>query len=202
MQGGEVSSDLAEALGMDKPIGALVRTVVKDQAAEKGGIKPGDVIVSLNNKEIVYFKDLQHTVGRTKPGTMVKVKLFRDGKYVTQVIKIGELPSREVEEQPANETKDPSYPLGLKLGELSDEETQSNSEGKGVRVLQVMPSSPAYRIIFRGDIITRIKSGNTSFDINSIQDFESSLKSFDTGDIILIIGTREGTNIFEPVEIE
>ena len=158
--------------------------------------------MSLNNKEIVYFKDLQHTVGRTKPGTMVKVKLFRDGKYVTQVIKIGELPSREVEEQPTNETKDPSYPLGLKLGELSDEETQSNSEDKGVRVLQVMPSSPAYRIIFRGDIITRIKSGNTSFDINSIQDFESSLKSFDTGDIILIIGTREGTNIFEPVEIE
>ena len=49
---------------MDKPIGALVRAVVKDQAAEKGGIKPGDVIVSLNNKEIVYFKDLQHTVGR------------------------------------------------------------------------------------------------------------------------------------------
>ena len=90
----------------------------------------------------------------------------------------------------------------IELGELSDEETQSNSEDKGVRVLQVMPSSPAYRIIFRGDIITRIKSGNTSFDINSIQDFESSLKSFDTGDIILIIGTREGTNIFEPVEIE
>ena len=202
VQGGEVSSDHAKALGMDKPIGALVRSVVKDQAAEKGGIKPGDVIVSLNNKEIVYFKDLQHTVGRTKPGTMVKVKLFRDGKYVTQVIKIGELPSREVEEQPANEIKDPSYPLGLRLGELSDEETQSDNKDKGVRVLQVMSSSPAYRIIFRGDIITRIKSGNTSFDINSIQDFESSLKSFDTGDIILIIGTREGTNIFEPVEIE
>ena len=46
------------------------------KAAEKGGIKPGDVIVSLNEKEIVYFKDLQHTVGRTKPGTMIKVKLL------------------------------------------------------------------------------------------------------------------------------
>ena len=92
--------------------------------------------------------------------------------------------------------------MGLMLGELSDEGTKSDDKNEGIRVLQVMPSSPAYRIIFRGDIITRIKSGNTSFDINSIQDFESSLKSFDTGDIILIIGTREGTNIFEPVEIE
>ena len=51
VQGGEVSSDLAEALGMDKPIGALVRAVVKDQAAEKGGIKPGDVIVALMTKK-------------------------------------------------------------------------------------------------------------------------------------------------------
>ena len=202
VQGGEVSSDLAEALGMDKPIGALVRAVVKGQSADKGGIKPGDVIVSLNDKEVVYFKDLQHTVGRTKPGTMLKVKLFRDGKYMTQIIKIGELPSREVEEQPTNESMDPDYPLGLRLGELSDETGQTEVQDEGVRVLQVMPNSSAYGIIFRGDIITKIKSGNTSFDINSIQDFESSLKSFDTGDIILIIGTREGTNIFEPVEIE
>ena len=52
---------------------------------------------------------------------MIKVKLFRDGKYVTQIIKIGELPSRQVQEQPTFESKEPSYPLGLKLGELSDE---------------------------------------------------------------------------------
>tara|TARA_Y100001935_G_C17300772_1_gene509076 strand:- start:306 stop:1685 length:1380 start_codon:yes stop_codon:yes gene_type:complete len=202
VQGGEVSSDLAEALGMDKPIGALVRAVVKDQAAENGGIKPGDVIVALNDKEIVYFKDLQHTVGRTKPGTMIKAKLFRDGRYITKIIKIGELPSRQIPEQPTFESIEPSFPLGLQLGELSDEQTQSDEERQGVRVLQVMSTSPAYGVIRRGDIITQIKSGNTSFDINSIEDFESSIKSFDTGDIILIIGTREGANLFEPVEIE
>ena len=59
VQGGEVSSDLATALGMEKPIGALVRAVVKDGAAELSGIKPGDVIVAMGGKEIVYFKDLQ-----------------------------------------------------------------------------------------------------------------------------------------------
>ncbi len=116
VQGGEVSSDLAEALGMDKPIGALVRAVVKGEAAEKGGIKPGDVIVALNDKEIVYFKDLQHTVGRTRPGKMLKVRLFRDGKYVTQIITIGELPSREIQEPVSSTKEEPSYPLGLMLG--------------------------------------------------------------------------------------
>ena len=41
MQGQEVSSDLAEALGMDKPIGALVSFVLEGEAAEKAGIRPG-----------------------------------------------------------------------------------------------------------------------------------------------------------------
>ena len=201
VQGGEVSSDLAEALGMNKPIGALVRAVVKGEAADSGGIKPGDVIVELDGNEIVYFHDLQHTVGRIKPGKTVRVKIFRDGKYVTQTIKIGVLPMTQTEVKPVDTKTETTYPLGIMLGELSDERTRSSTE-EGVRVLQVMPNSPAYGVIFRGDIITKIKSGNTSFDINSIQDFESSLESFDTGDIILIIGTREGANIFEPVEVE
>tara|TARA_B100000214_G_scaffold165673_1_gene118831 strand:- start:5243 stop:6628 length:1386 start_codon:yes stop_codon:yes gene_type:complete len=201
VQGGEVSSDLAEALGMNKPIGALVRAVVKGEAADSGGIKPGDVIVELDGNEIVYFHDLQHTVGRIKPGKTVRVKIFRDGKYVTQTIKIGVLPITQTEVKPVDTKTETTYPLGIMLGELSDERTRSSTE-EGVRVLQVMPNSPAYGVIFRGDIITKIKSGNTSFDINSIQDFESSLESFDTGDIILIIGTREGANIFEPVEVE
>ena len=85
VQGGEVSSDLATALGMEKPIGALVRAVVKDGAAELSGIKPGDVIVAMGGKEIVYFKDLQHTVGRTKPGTNVNARVFRDGRYISAV---------------------------------------------------------------------------------------------------------------------
>ena len=48
----------------------------------------------------------------------------------------------------------------------------------------------------------RVIIKNVFYQINTIQDFETSLKSLDTGDIILIIGIREGTNIFEPVEIE
>ena len=93
VQGGEVSSDLAEALGMDKPIGALVRAVVKDSAADNGGVKPGDVIVQVGSKDVIYFKDLQHTVGMTKPNTNLKLRLFRDGDYKNLYVKVGELPS-------------------------------------------------------------------------------------------------------------
>ena len=89
VQGQEVSSDLAEALGMDKPIGALVSFVLEGEAAEKAGIRPGDVIVEIDRKEIVYFKDLQHTIGRTQPGSSVRAKIFRDGKYRNINVRVG-----------------------------------------------------------------------------------------------------------------
>ncbi len=50
--------------------------------------------------------------------------------------------------------------------------------------------------------ITKITSKNKSFDVGDIEDFIKIVESFDTGEIILIIGTRGGANIFEPVEIE
>ena len=81
-------------------------------------------------------------------------------------------------------------------------EREPLEDTEGVRVLRVLSSSPAFGLLFRGDIITEVKSGNTSFNIASIEDFKNALDSFDTGDIILIIGNRNGTNIFEPVEIE
>ena len=201
VQGGEVSSDLATALGMKKPIGALVRAVVKDGAAELSGIKPGDVIVAMGGKEIVYFKDLQHTVGRTKPGTNVNARVFRDGKYISVNVKIGTFPNQESNETAPEVPKNPSLPLGLELGSLQDER-ELLEDTEGVRVLEVLSSSPAFGRLFRGDIITEVKAGNTSFKITSIEDFKNALDSFDTGDIILIIGNRNGTNIFEPVEIE
>ena len=88
VQGGEVSSDFAEAIGMEKPIGALVRSVVPGQAAELSGILAGDVIVAIDNKEIIYFKDLQHTIGRTTPDTTVTARLFREGRYRNVKLKL------------------------------------------------------------------------------------------------------------------
>ncbi|RZO25008.1 MAG: Do family serine endopeptidase [SAR86 cluster bacterium] len=196
VQGGEVSSDLAEALGMEKPIGALVRAVVKDGAAEKGGIKPGDVIVKVGKKDVIYFKDLQHSVGMTKPKTNLKIKLFRDGEYTNLYVKVGELPSQERPDPVNNEPDVPNFPLGLEL------ENTDNEEFTGVRVVQVTRDSPAVGQILSGDIITKIKSGNTTYDISKVEDFKNALDSFAVGDKIAVFGTREGSNFFVAVTVE
>ena len=196
VQGGEVSSDLAEALGMEKPIGALVRAVVKDGAAEKGGIKPGDVIVKVGKKDVIYFKDLQHAVGMTKPKTNLKIKLFRDGEYANFYVIVGELPTQDRPEPINNEPDEPNFPLGLELEDLDNEDIV------GVRVVQVTRESPAIGQIIRGDIITKIKSGNTTYDISKVADFKNALDSFAVGDKIAVFGTREGSNFFVAVTVE
>jgi serine protease Do len=200
VQGGEVSSDLAEALGMDKPIGALVRAVVKDSAADNGGVKPGDVIVQVGSKDVIYFKDLQHTVGMTKPNTNLKLRLFRDGDYKNLYVKVGELPSLNQTEPEIKEPEVPNYPLGLQLENLREEDT--NEETLGVKVIQVTSNSPAFGEIFRGDIITKIKSGNMTYDISNVEDFVNALDSFAVGDKIAIFGTRDGSNFFVAVTVE
>ena len=196
VQGGEVSSDLAEALGMEKPVGALVRAVVKNGAADKGGIKPGDVIVKVGSKDVIYFKDLQHSVGMTKPETNLKIKLFRDGEYSNLYVKVGELPSQDRPE-PVNDTpQEPNFPLGLELENLDTDDVV------GVRVVQVTSKSPAIGQIIKGDIINKIKSGNSTYDISKVADFKNALDSFAVGDKIAIFGTREGSNFFVAVTVE
>ena len=200
VQGGEVSSDLAEALGMNKPIGALVRAVVKDSAADNGGVKPGDVIVQVGTKDVIYFKDLQHTVGMTKPNTNLKLRLFRDGDYKNLYVKVGELPSLSQTEPEIKEPEEPDYPLGLQLENLTEED--SNEENLGVRVIQVTSNSPAFGEILRGDIITKIKSGSMTYNISNVKEFVNALDSFAVGDKIAIFGTREGSNFFVAVTVE
>jgi serine protease Do len=202
VQGGEVSSDLAIALGMDKPYGALVRSVVEGEAAESSGILPGDVIVEIGGKEIIYFKDLQHNIGRTRPETEVVAKIFREGKYINLDIIVGELPVVQEVNETKEEPKDPDYPLGMNLREVDPNNRAPNDPEYGLRVLRVFSNSPAFGQIFEGDVITKITFKNKSFEITTLDSFVKTLESFDTGDIILIIGTRNGANLFEPVEIE
>ena len=123
----------------------------RDSAADNGGVKPGDVIVQVGSKDVIYFKDLQHTVGMTKPNTNLKLRLFRDGKYKNLYVKVGELPSLSQTEPETKEPEVPDYPLGLQLKNLADED--SGEENLGVRVIQVTSNSPAFGEILRGDII-------------------------------------------------
>ena len=82
----------ARALGLPRSGGALVNNVSPGSAAEKAGIKVGDVILGFDGSEVVSSSDLPPMVGLTPPGTRAQLEVFRNGKTLTVPVVVDELP--------------------------------------------------------------------------------------------------------------
>ena len=198
---GEVDNDMAEALSMDKPYGALITDVEKGESGDEAGLQPGDVIIEFNGKEIKFSSDLPHVVGRIKPEAKANAKVIRDGKSITLKFILGKLPVDERTFIPAK-TEISTDPLGLKIEDLSNENSRPNDPENGVLVLRVNNGSPAYGKITTGDILIGIRSKGKPYEFKDAASFESLIKSFSSGDKLLIEGRRNATRFFVAVTVE
>jgi serine protease Do len=88
---GEVSSDVAGAIGLPKATGASVSSVEADGPADKAGIQPGDVIIKYDGKPVDNSKDLRRIVAATTPGTKITTTVWRDGAAKDLVVTVGEM---------------------------------------------------------------------------------------------------------------
>ena len=84
----QFTPDIAESLGLDSARGALISQVIEGSSAEKAGIQAGDVITSINGRNIANAADLRNMIGLLRVGEKVELALVRDGKprRVTAVI--------------------------------------------------------------------------------------------------------------------
>ena len=197
----EVDNDLALALGMDKPFGALINDVEKGESADKGGLLPGDVITEFNGKEIKFSSDLPHVVGRIKPGTRSRAKVIRSGESKTLTFSLGELPTDERSFIPAR-AEASSDPLGLRLEDLNDENSQASDPEEGVVVTRVTPGSAAAGKIMRGDIITDVIVSGDRKPVIDIDSFEEIVDSLSSGDKIALVGRRSGNRFFVAITVD
>ena len=197
----EVDNDLALALGMDKPFGALINDVEKGESADKGGLLPGDVITEFNGKEIKFSSDLPHVVGRIKPGTRSRAKVIRSGESKTLIFSLGELPTDERSFIPAR-AESSSDPLGLRLEDLNDENSQASDPEEGVVVTRVTPGSSASGKIMRGDIITDVIVSGDRKPVIDIKSFEEIVDSLSSGDKIALVGRRSGNRFFVAITVD
>lgn len=90
VQGGEITSELAEALGYESSKGAFVNQVMPDSAAEKAGLQAGDIIVSLNGKSINTFSELRAKVATLGAGKEITLGVIRDGDKKDFDVTLGE----------------------------------------------------------------------------------------------------------------
>jgi len=88
----EVTPDLANAFGLQKPHGALVAKVLTGGPADRGGIKVGDVITEYDGQQVKEANDFPLMVARTQVNREVQVKVVREGKNVPFRVTVGEMP--------------------------------------------------------------------------------------------------------------
>ncbi|CAB3969753.1 2-alkenal reductase [Burkholderia lata] len=88
----DVTPEIAESFGLSQKSGAIVAGVLQGGPADKAGIKPGDILVSVNGDEITDTTKLLNTVAQIKPGTPTKVHVVRKGKEFDVNVVIGKRP--------------------------------------------------------------------------------------------------------------
>lgn len=98
----EMNAALADTLGLDKPSGALVASVVRGGPADRGGIKPGDVITEFDGKTVSDALDLPIWIARTPIAKQVRLKVQRDRREIRLNLTVAELPERPMQ-QPGKE---------------------------------------------------------------------------------------------------
>ncbi|MCB2060509.1 MAG: DegQ family serine endoprotease [Novosphingobium sp.] len=181
-----LNEDLADSLGIAHNKGEFVQAVEPGQAADKAGIKPGDVVVKVDGKEVTQEQTLSYLVANTEPGSRVSIELIRNGKRMTVNATVG---TRPTEEELAQQTFDP------------DDEQDGNQfnrpperQGDGVAEsslgLSVLPLTPQIARQLGASDDTRGLVIN-AVDPNS----DAAAKGLRRGDIVLSANYRSVTSI-------
>jgi serine protease Do len=159
-----VDEVLAESLGLDDPIGALVADVSADSPAEEADLQIGDVIVEFDGKEIPEMRALPRAVAVTEIGKLVDVVVLRNERRLTIQVRIAELDESEAVLASLTETEEvppeSANSLGMSLSAITPELRERfdlDKDAHGVVVTDVDPTSASgERGIRPGDVILEV----------------------------------------------
>lgn len=189
----EVTSDLAESLGLDRPRGALIRAMVDESPLQKAGLKVGDVLLTIDKHEIENSREFISRFTSRPLGSTVRVKYMRGGKVRASQVNLVAAP----ENTPRNETLiEGDNPFsGLKVANLSPavaDELQIDPRETGVVVMKLDPGSVARNVGFRrGDIIKKVNRD----DVNMVEDLQRAAED-DPRKWVVTVKRRGRTSTF------
>ena len=195
----DVTRELAESFGMERPYGALVSKVLDDSPAAASGFKVGDVIIEFDGREVERSGALPPIVGRTKVGKSVPVIVMRNGKRTTLHVTLGELPEEEEMKLSAAKEKASAGRLGLIVADPTAEqrsELELNDE-EGVLV-QSVEEGPAARAGIRpGDLIQRLDN----VAVKDADHFAKLAAELPEGKALPVLVLRGGSPLFLALKI-
>ena len=204
-----VTEDLASSLGLDRPYGALVASVIPNSPAEKAGIKPGDVILNFNGSEVTEMRKLPRLVAETKVNSKSNVTIWRNEKKKSLKVVIAEMKEEEKEVKESKEKTDSEMlksdyfeQLGITLSSITQDVRMRQNipeNVSGLLVTKVEQNTDAeIKGIRPGDIIQQINQVSIN-DINAFRKIISSLKGSKKG--VLLLVNRQGNINFVALKL-
>jgi S1-C subfamily serine protease len=185
-----LTPDMAKSLNITNTQGVLVSQVTEGSAADKAGIRPGDVITSINGQTIKSNSELRNAIGLSRVGDQLDVALVRERKPLHVMATITDLPAPKAGESSKTATPEkndvaPLHP-GLQGATLAD------AANGGVEVRAVEPRSAAAQWLRNGD---RIEGAN-SRNIANLKDLRDVAKR---GGALVLIVRRGNAVILVPL---
>ncbi|MDZ7585160.1 MAG: DegQ family serine endoprotease [Thiobacillus sp.] len=189
----EVTADLAESFGMDRPRGALIAQVQADSPAARAGLQAADVILMFAGKPVENSGDLPRMVGMAKPGTKISLQVWRRGKAQELAVTLGELPG---EEPPAGKSGKTYSRGGLALSELTADQRRELGIDHGLLVEEV--TGDAARAGIRvGDVILAVNNGK----VPSVEAFRKAIVAVPKGKSAALLVRRGEGSLYIPLKI-
>ncbi|MBF0140349.1 MAG: DegQ family serine endoprotease [Magnetococcales bacterium] len=191
-----VTPELAQALGLKDPKGALITHVMPGGPGEKAGLKTGDVILKFDGREISRMRELPTMVAATEVGKKTNLDVLRDGKHIKMSATTGEMPHEEEADPTKTNSKADSDRLGMQVEPINDRNRQRlglDPEQSGVIVASLSPNGAASEAgVQRNDVLVELNR----MKIDSIASYEKALEVTRDKSTVLVRLIRNGDPLF------
>jgi serine protease Do len=183
-----VTPDIAESLGLKQTGGAIVSSVTQGSAAERAGVKRGDVITSFNGRPVHDTNALRNRVAETGPGTKADLVIVRDGAEKHVTVTLDALDADRTTRRADRGGSDESGKSALGISVAPDEE--------GLVVQDVDPDGRAADAGIRpGDVIQEVNRQ----PVKSVEDLRAAVRKSSDKPALLLID-RNGNDVFVTVK--
>lgn len=197
----DVTRELAESFGMQRPHGALVAQVLPDSPAASASFEVGDIIVTYDGTEVTHSSDLPPLVGSTPVGTEVDVGIIRNGEAETLKVKIEALPedSETLAGLGGSDHSTSSNRLDIEVKDLTDEQReQFELPDQGVLVESVGNGPGREAGIRAGDVVLMLNN----IKVQDADHFRELVEALPVDKSVPVLVQRRGGPMFLAIEIE
>jgi len=195
----EVTPEIAEQFNLKEAKGVLVGDVIKDGPAEETGISRGDIITKVNDQEVNSTGELQDKIRDIDIGKNANIEIIREGKVISFIVKIGEMPT--IEEEGFSIEKVFSVQAGIKVKVVTPEIAKEAGLPwvKGLVITEVIPGSSADDMgLQQGDVILEANR----IEMSSIDEWEEIINKLEPGDTLLLLVFRNQRTYYVPIKVE